>query len=227
MQTAKQMADNFLLQTPGYNSCKFLEPEDFKPMTDTQKLKLGIEIISAMKASVYNADIESGRLMALEDTELDRLKSYTLEEYGSLDEDSKAKIKAFQEKQKAVLHEQALFVADAVLQCLNKEAGYHQIVELQENIRLKREADKIYSDFITNVKLDPSKYKGDGKFLFWNDSHNEMYFQLKKDEVVFICDFLHEHYVVTVTPEGIFNALKAKCRGVQHLATKCCPTLTT
>ena len=104
---------------------------------------------------------------------------------------------------------------------MTTELDYNQTIELEENIKLKNKADKIYSDFLNNVKLEPSSYKGDGKFLFWNDSHNQIYFQLKNDVFVFICNFLHEHYVVTVTPEQIFKALKSKYRGVEHLATKC------
>jgi hypothetical protein len=88
-------------------------------MTDIQKLEFGIEIVSAMKASAYDTDIESGRLMALEDTELDRLGTHTLDEYNLLDDDLKAKIKNFQERQKEQLHKQALFVADVALGFLN------------------------------------------------------------------------------------------------------------
>lgn len=88
-------------------------------MTDVQKLEFGIEIVAAMKASAYNTDIESGRLMALEDTELDRLGTHTLDEYNSLENDLKSKIKDFQERQKKQLHKQALFVADVALSFLN------------------------------------------------------------------------------------------------------------
>ena len=85
-------------------------------METNKKLELGIEIISAMKASAYNTDIETGRLMTLEDTELDRLGTHTLEEYNSLDDDLKQKIKQFQSSQKVKLHKQALFIADIVIQ---------------------------------------------------------------------------------------------------------------
>ena len=91
----------------------------FTIMTDVQKLEFGIEIVSAMKASSYNTDIESGRTMALEDTELDRLGTHTVEEYNSLDDDLKDKIKSFQVSQTKRLHEQALFVADVALGFLN------------------------------------------------------------------------------------------------------------
>lgn len=94
---------------------------------------------------------------------------------------------------------------------------YEETIELEENVKLKNEADKIYQDFIKNVKLDAGSYKGNGKFRFTYDQYNATYFEFNNDSIKYICDFLHEHYTVIVSPQGIFNALKSKYRGVEHL----------
>jgi len=96
---------------------------------------------------------------------------------------------------------------------------YEQTIELESNIRLKNEAERIYLLFLNNIKLKAKSYKGDGKFLFWSDEHNAMYFQIRGDKFIFICAFLHENYSVEVTPAGIFDALKKKYRGVEHLSS--------
>jgi predicted acetyltransferase len=98
-----------------------------------------------------------------------------------------------------------------------KELNYEQTIELENNIKLGKEADKIYQDFLDNVVLHPSKYTKDGKFIFWRDEHNATYFQLKDDGFVFICAFLHEDYQINVNPSAIFVALKNKRRVVDHL----------
>ena len=94
---------------------------------------------------------------------------------------------------------------------------YKETIELEENVKLKNQADKIYSDFLKNVKLSPKNYKGDGKFLHWADSHNATYFVLNGDTFTYVCNFLHEKYQLDVTPSSIFSALKNKYRGVDHL----------
>ncbi len=94
---------------------------------------------------------------------------------------------------------------------------YEETIELEENVKLKNEADKIYQDFRDNVKLDAGKYKGNGKFEFTSDQYNATYFEFCNDSIRYICDFLHENYVVNVSPKGIFTALKSKYRGVEHL----------
>lgn len=97
--------------------------------------------------------------------------------------------------------------------------SYDQVIEMEANIKLKNEAEDIYKNFLKNIKLGVSMYKGDGKFRFWSDEHNAMYFQIRDDKFYFICSFLHENYTVEVTPAGIFTALKNKYRGVEHLST--------
>ena len=95
---------------------------------------------------------------------------------------------------------------------------YLETIELEENIKIKNEADIIYQNFLKNVKLEPKNYKGDGKFLFKSDEHNQTYFTIINDKFVYQCRFLHETYDVLVTPSGIFDALKEKYRGVEHLS---------
>ena len=72
-----------------------------------------------MKASCLDWDIESGRIEALSDTEIDRLPETTLEEFEQLDNEMKARITAFCKREKERLHEQALFVADVAMSYLN------------------------------------------------------------------------------------------------------------
>lgn len=97
------------------------------------------------------------------------------------------------------------------------ELSYEQVIELEQNIKLKNKADEIYEKFKRNIKLDVSKYSGEGRFIIASDSHNTTYIRLKNDEFVLECRFLHETYDVTITPQCIFNALKVNYRGVGHL----------
>ena len=96
---------------------------------------------------------------------------------------------------------------------------YEQTIELEANIKIKNEAEIIYQNFLKNVKLEAKNYKGEGKFLFWSDEHNQTYFTIKNEKFVFQCRFLNETYDVEVTPSGIFNALKKEYRGVSHLSS--------
>lgn len=100
-----------------------------------------------------------------------------------------------------------------------EELTYEQTIELELNIKIKNEADAIYQNFLRNVKLEAKNYKGEGKFLFWSDEHNQTYFTIKNEKFYFQCRFLHESYDVEVTPSGIFSALKKEYRGVSHLSS--------
>ena len=89
-------------------------------MTDDQKLELGIEIVSAMKASAYGVPIEDGRIMALQETEVDRMEGVTPEYWKSLSDENMAiftNIAAFEKKR---LHKRAMFVADIALKRLEQ-----------------------------------------------------------------------------------------------------------
>lgn len=101
------------------------------------------------------------------------------------------------------------------------ELTYEQTIELQDNIKIKDQANKIYADFLKNIKLEPKKYKGEGRFLYWSDQHNQTYISLVEDKFILQCRFLHESYNLEITPPAIFNALKNKYRGVEHLRAYC------
>jgi uncharacterized protein (DUF885 family) len=96
----------------------FLSAVTNNTMTQDQKLELGIEIVAAMKASAYEMSIEDGRIMALQDTELDRLSDFTVKEFENLEETFKRKVQKFQELEKERLHNQAFFVAEIALEKL-------------------------------------------------------------------------------------------------------------
>lgn len=95
--------------------------------------------------------------------------------------------------------------------------NYEETIELEENVKIKNKADEIYQKFLKNIKLEPKLYKGDGRFIIWEDSHNVAYVRLKDDKFILMCFFLHETYYVDISPSGIFAALKDKNRGVEHL----------
>lgn len=94
---------------------------------------------------------------------------------------------------------------------------YEETVELEANIKMKDEANRIYADFIKNIKLELSQYQGGGKFKIWSDSHNAKYVVVHEVHFEYICNFLHENYSVVVTPEKIFDAIVGKSRVVEHL----------
>ena len=66
---------------------------------------------------------------------------------------------------------------------------YEETIELEENVKLKSEAEEIYKKFLKNVTFSPDKYKGDGKFRHWADSHNSTYFVLDDDAFIYVCNF--------------------------------------
>ena len=96
---------------------------------------------------------------------------------------------------------------------------YEETIELQKNIKIKDEAEKICQAFKNNIQLKAKDYLGEGKFKIWSDSHNAIYVVAGKDSFEFQCRFLHETYNVTVTPECVFKGIKDKYRGIDHLKT--------
>ncbi len=99
---------------------------------------------------------------------------------------------------------------------MTQELTYEQVIEMEENIRLKNKAEEIHTNFMKNVKLDLTTFK-DGRFRIWHDSLNAIYLRIDGDKFVYECRFIHETYNVEVTPSAIFSALKNKYRGVEHL----------
>lgn len=84
--------------------------------SDSEILALGIEIVSAMKASAYDVSIEQGRIMALEDTEPDRVEGLFCR---NLSNEEKERCQRMCDFEKKRLHKQAMFVANATLKYLN------------------------------------------------------------------------------------------------------------
>ena len=75
---------------------------------------------------------------------------------------------------------------------MQEELTYEQTIELEKNVRFKNEAEGIYRDFLEHVTF-PVKDFVNGKFKWWNDSHNETYFTVKDKGFTFVCNFLHEN----------------------------------
>lgn len=88
-------------------------------MEKSQKLELGIEIISGIKSSAYGVSIEEGRTMALDGTEAVHFKNY---KNGTTPECRSWELVAKRNKNK--LEARALFVAEIAL---------NKIVEIQLN----------------------------------------------------------------------------------------------
>lgn len=91
-----------------------------------------------------------------------------------------------------------------------------QTVELEEALKIKKEAEEIYRDFFKYVKIDTSSFV-DGKFLMWADSYNSTYIEVKNGKLVYQCRFLHEKYDVEISIPNIFKLIKEEYRGINHL----------
>ena len=85
------------------------------------ELKFGIEIIAAMKASAYNTDIEQGRILALEETEVDRMEGLTPEYFNALPLEDRQRFIKIAKNEKERLHTQARYVAGIALEYLKSE----------------------------------------------------------------------------------------------------------
>lgn len=93
---------------------------------------------------------------------------------------------------------------------------YEETIELEENIKIKNQANEIYKLFLKNVRLDVGKYKGNGLFLHWSDEHNATYFKVGDNGFTYQCRFLHESYNVEINPSSLFRYIKEKYRGYDH-----------
>lgn len=85
-------------------------------LSEDEKLELGIEIIAAIKANCYNVDIEEGRIMALEGTEIDRtIEGSDKESWDNCSDETKKMIEALCMREKKRLHNQAYYVSNIAL----------------------------------------------------------------------------------------------------------------
>lgn len=95
---------------------------------------------------------------------------------------------------------------------------YDETVELEKNVKIKNEADEIFTDFHASVILKAGAYiQGEDRFRVGGDSNNDLYIKIRNGHFVFQCRFLHESYDVTVTPSSIFSCIQNKYRGLDHL----------
>lgn len=95
--------------------------------------------------------------------------------------------------------------------------NYDETCELEANIKIRNKANELYELFFENVMLNPNTFKN-GKFKIWSDSHNAKYVYIVDDHFVYECCFLHEHYVLDITLDNIFNAIKRTSRVVDHFS---------
>lgn len=93
--------------------------------------------------------------------------------------------------------------------------NYEQTIELENNIKIKNQADQLYKDFKRYFTLNVGSFKN-GRFTVWADSHNAAYIALEKNTFVFMCRFLHESYDVRINPSSLFTYIKEDYRGIGH-----------
>jgi hypothetical protein len=92
---------------------------------------------------------------------------------------------------------------------------YEETTELEKNVEIKNEADKLYEDFKKYVTLDAGTFFN-GRFTIWKDSNNATYLAVSGNTLIFQCRFLHETYNIVITPSGLFDCIKSKYRGMAH-----------
>ncbi len=93
---------------------------------------------------------------------------------------------------------------------------YKETVELEKNIEIKNKADFLYKEFHSKVCLNVKDYK-DGRFKFWSDCHNASYIKIIDNTFVVQYRFLHESYDVPIDKGSLFELIKNKYRGIEHL----------
>ena len=101
---------------------------------------------------------------------------------------------------------------------------YEETVELEKNVKIKDEAEKICRDFRDNVVLRVKDYEGEGRFKIWSDSHNAVYVQVAGKDLEFQGRFLHNTYDLIVNPASVFSAIKNDSRVIEHLKAHSLPT---
>lgn len=94
---------------------------------------------------------------------------------------------------------------------------YEETKQLEENVKITKEAEETYKKFLKNIKLKPENYIGNGKFLHWKDKYNATYFIVEDNFFIYECKFLHESYTIKITPSDLFDYIKNKYRGYEHL----------
>ena len=100
---------------------------------------------------------------------------------------------------------------------------YEETVELEKNVKIKDEAEKICRDFRNNVVLRVKDYDGAGRFKIWSDSSNAVYVRVADEGLEFQGRFLHNNYDVMVNPASVFSAIKNGSRVIGHLESHSLP----
>lgn len=99
-----------------------------------------------------------------------------------------------------------------------KKMTYEETVELERNIKIKNKAKEIVREFKKNVSLDLSTKKGN-RFTIWQDQYNATYIEISKEDIIFVCNFLHEKYSIIVDESNIFNGILHCDKVIGHLAS--------
>jgi hypothetical protein len=102
---------------------------------------------------------------------------------------------------------------------MEPDMTYEQTIELERNIKVKNKAREIVAGFKKNISLDLTKKNG-LRFTIWSDSYNAEYVEVSDNRILFICDFLHEQYSVSVDESTVFSDILSKYRGIDHLAAR-------
>ena len=93
-----------------------------------------------------------------------------------------------------------------------KDLTYDQTIELENNLKVRGRADKIYKDFIRNVTFPMERYQGNGKFLVAAAELHSSHFQLVNNGNVDYWELIHVSRggttKIVITPRDIYNAIK-------------------
>lgn len=144
------------------------------------KLEFGIEIIAAMKASCRDWNIETGRALALENTEPNLVEDIDFEK---CDDEQKEMCVIVAKVEKEKLHKQALYVADIALDYLgrakadgNSQPANCAIFDVSGSLPLTKDHmcfDKGHAYFVvTTIDNGSSRY---GHYKCGRCGHEESY----------------------------------------------------
>lgn len=81
------------------------------------------------------------------------------------------------------------------------------IEKLEVFVKFKDEAKRLYKTVVDKQKIGlfPNKR---GVYTVWKDDHNEEYLINKDGGWKWVADYLHQHYEVPITENGIFEMMK-------------------
>lgn len=97
--------------------------------------------------------------------------------------------------------------------------NYKETIELEKNIKIKDQADRLYSDFMRYGILQLNKFS-EGKFILWQDTHNKSFIIIENNKIKYCCEFINNSYEIIISPAYIFEAIKREDRGLAHLKSR-------